>query len=281
MISVDDTYHNEIVWKNWEEDVTYNIYREGAQAGQYDLAATIEPNSSNSWVDMESNAKIRSYRYKIAGIDTCGKESLQSSAHKTMHLTINAGMNNSWNLIWTPYEGSTYSQYNIYRDTGSSLGQWELIGTMPSINTSYSDFTAPQGYVYYMVEIVLDNPCVLTKSLSSIKSNIATNNPSGPYNNINNIDVSTLKVYPNPSKGQLIISLPNPAEGGAYEAGNVEIYNVAGQLLQSAPFKSPERGKLPSFGGGGGGSIVIDVSHLANGMYFLKVDNKVIKFIKE
>jgi len=27
--------------------------------------------------------------------------------------------------------------------------------------------------------------------------------------------------------------------------------------------------------------IIIDVSHLTNGMYFLKVEGKVIKFIKE
>jgi hypothetical protein len=28
-------------------------------------------------------------------------------------------------------------------------------------------------------------------------------------------------------------------------------------------------------------SMTDDVSHLANGMYFLKVDNKVVKFVKE
>jgi hypothetical protein len=44
--------------------------------------------SPNSFVDMESNAKIRSYRYKVAAIDTCGNESVLSESHKTMHLTI-------------------------------------------------------------------------------------------------------------------------------------------------------------------------------------------------
>ena len=29
------------------------------------------------------------------------------------------------------------------------------------------------------------------------------------------------------------------------------------------------------------GEVIIDVSHLANGMYFLKVGNQVVKFIKE
>jgi len=30
-----------------------------------------------------------------------------------------------------------------------------------------------------------------------------------------------------------------------------------------------------------GGEAIIDVSHLANGMYFLKINNKTVKFIKE
>jgi len=29
------------------------------------------------------------------------------------------------------------------------------------------------------------------------------------------------------------------------------------------------------------GEVIIDVSHLTNGMYFLKVGNQVVKFIKE
>jgi len=78
----------------------------------------------------------------------------------------------------------------------------------------------------------------------------------------------SLRVYPNPTNGQLTISLPNPSEGGAYTAENVEIYNVMGQkLLSIESLKSTE--------------TTIDVSHLANGMYFLKVGNQVVKFVKE
>jgi hypothetical protein len=85
----------------------------------------------------------------------------------------------------------------------------------------------------------------------------------------------TLKA--NPTTGVRIIN---------YELreGNIEIYNVMGQKL-FYPFNSPEGRKLPSFGGAGGGEIVIDVSHLANGMYFLKIQTGsgmvVKKFVKE
>jgi len=64
------------------------------------------------------------------------------------------------------------------------------------------------------------------------------------------------------------------------ESTTIEIYNVMRQKLLSAPFNSPEGGKLPSFGGAGGGST-IDVSHLASGMYFLKIGNQVVRFVKE
>ena len=35
------------------------------------------------------------------------------------------------------------------------------------------------------------------------------------------------------------------------------------------------------FGGAGGGLITIDISHLASGLYFLKIGNKTVKVVKE
>jgi len=236
MISVDVNNHNEVVWKHWEGDAMYNIYREGIQSGQYDLVATMEPNNQNRWIDTASDAKMHSYRYKISAIDTCGNESSLSEAHKTMHLTINAGQNNSWNLIWTAYEGTAYSTYNIYRATEDTLGAFTLIGTMPSGNTSFSDFTAPAGYVYYMVEIILNEPCVLTTSLSSIHSNIASNNPNvGIAETLR--ATSSLRVYPNPTNGQLHITM---GHAPLWENAKYVIYNVVGQVvMQNTPLNPP------------------------------------------
>ena len=64
-------------------------------------------------------------------------------------------------------------------------------------------------------------------------------------------------VYPNPTKGVLTISLPNPSEGGAYTADNIEIYSVTGQMVGAYPCGRPE--------------TTIDVSHLPNGIYFIKI----------
>jgi hypothetical protein len=249
MISVDDNNHNEIIWEKQEEVVSYNIYREEMQTGNYQLMANIAGDNPNIWVDMESNARIRSYRYKIAGVDTCEKESLLSLAHKTMHLVIYPGVGNSWNLIWTPYEGAHYSTYNIYRSSGESIGELELIGTMPAGgNTSYTDFSAPEGYVYYVVEIIFDSPCILDKNLFAIKSNIATNKALTIDKNVEAINFT---LYPNPTTGKIHI------ENHEVLIQEVRIYDIFGRELLSCKSLSP--------------NITVDISHLSAGVYFVKI----------
>ena len=264
MISVDENDHNEIVWKKHEEATAYSIFREGTQGGQYDLIATIEPDAPNKWVDMESNAKIRSYRYKISyNNNVCGETPL-SPTHKTMHLTINAGQNNSWNLIWTAYEGTAYSTYNIYRATGDVIGEFSLIGTMPSGNTSFSDFGAPaEGYVYYMVEIVLNEDCSGGKAFSSIKSNVATNNPGG-VGIVETDNYPSLRVYPNPTDGEIQVT--------SYElqVTSIEIFDVMGRTV-GALRATPIVGQSEI----GQSEIVINVAHLPNGVYFLRIQTEI------
>jgi uncharacterized membrane protein (UPF0136 family) len=90
----------------------------------------------------------------------------------------------------------------------------------------------------------------------------------------------SLRVYPNPTTGELRIKNEELREDAV-----IEIYNVMGQTL-IAPFNSPEGGKLPSFGEAGGCEIVIDISHLAAGMYFLKCTDAInrvctVRFVKE
>jgi hypothetical protein len=258
MISVNNRNQNEIVCKKHTANASYNIYRETLQTGNYELAGTLACGGASTWVDVQSNARIRSYRYKISGVDVCGKEGVQSPAHKTMHLTINAGVGNSWNLIWTAYEGTEYSTYNIYRSSGETMGELQLIGTMPGGNTSFSDFSAPQGYVYYMVEILMNETCV--GKGSSIKSNVATNNPNVGINEQN--PISGVSVYPNPTTGELRIT--------NYELRitSLEVFDVYGRALLS--HKSPVSSET-----------TLDISHLAAGLYFVKIKTEAGEVVKK
>ena len=52
------------------------------------------------------------------------------------------------------------------------------------------------------------------------------------------------------------------------ERMDIEIFDIVG-------------GEVPSPSERAEGEVIIDVSHLAKGMYFLKKDGKVVKFVKE
>jgi len=65
----------------------------------------------------------------------------------------------------------------------------------------------------------------------------------------------------------LIIAPLSPPEGG--KQPTIEIFNVVGQVVFTSQLSklSPE--------------TTIDISHLANGLYFLKVGGKMVKVVKE
>jgi len=94
---------------------------------------------------------------------------------------------------------------------------------------------------------------------------------------INNYElpITNYAVYPNPTTGQLTInngsstgSLPGTLSKPVLSIAEVvEVYDVVGKL-QKAECKMQN------------GKIEIDISHLAKGMYFLKIDGKTVKVVK-
>jgi hypothetical protein len=100
---------------------------------------------------------MQSYSYKISTVDSCGNESMLSDFHKTMHLSINQGSGNTWNLIWNYYEGIPVQTYKIWR-ADTSLN-WTNVGTVPGSNNSWTDLTPPAGGLYYQVEIISPYVC--------------------------------------------------------------------------------------------------------------------------
>jgi hypothetical protein len=76
-----------------------------------------------------------------------------------------------------------------------------------------------------------------------------------------------LLIYPNPTDGLLYIL--------NYESrmGDIGIYDALGQLVMQVKAKNEDKNEK--------GELTLDISHLANAVYFLKVDGKTVKFSKE
>ena len=79
---------------------------------------------------------------------------------------------------------------------------------------------------------------------------------------------ASLRVYPNPAGNQLTIDCRDVIN----HVSTVEIYDVVGQTVGAGFKPAPTNAK---------NEITIDISHLAAGMYFLKIGNRTARFVKE
>lgn len=255
------TNENRIVW---EKPLTlgidsFYVYKETNVSDVYTkIGATNYPDLA-VFLDQNSNPAVQAYRYKLTVLDTCGTETLLSDFHKTIHLTINAGVGGAWNLIWSHYEGLTFGSYNIYRGTDPT--NISLLTTIQSNLNSYTDLTPPVGPVYYQIEIVNPNSCDPTKvvNYSVSKSNIVNNG----VNEINTLTNSTVMVYPNPTMDDLTIT----STDALYD--EYIIFDPQGRKVLSGTLT--------------GTTTQLDLSRLARGNYMLQIgENKTpIKLIKQ
>ena len=177
MVGVENN-HNLVVWEELSDPdvVSYQIYRENNQANVFEPLAVVPAGGSNAYEDVTADPSVRAWRYKITASDSCGGETPMSAYHKTVHLTINQGIGNSWNLIWTPYEGFEYASYNIYRGTANN--NLQLIQTMPATLTSFTDNNPGSDVLFYQIEAVMAEGCVQhTRDVThtGVRSNIAYN----------------------------------------------------------------------------------------------------------
>jgi len=75
-------------------------------------------------------------------------------------------------------------------------------------------------------------------------------------NNVNAITKSTLKLYPNPAHNTITID-------GTVQGQSITVYDIMGKELLNT------------------NNLTINISNFDRGVYFVKVENKIIKFIKE
>ena len=257
LVTVDTiTGTNLVVWTKTDTAGIshYNIYREGNSTGLYALVGTNPVSVLSQWLDPTANPSIKSWRYKISAVDSCGNESYKSPSHKTMHVTSNIGLGGVVNVFWDYYDGFSYGSYYISRYTAST--GWVPIDTVVSTATSWTDISPPNLIdVEYMIQVQPSSTCTATKAQdhNTTRSNRHTTvepNPQGTIDLINN----SFSLYPNPTNGLVTILLSeNPVN-----SWSVRITDLAGKLLSQSLEK--------------GATLNLDLSFYDSGIYLIEIN---------
>ena len=142
---------------------------------------TYAPDSFSTYIDMASNPDQQSETYYLGVLDTCGDTIQSYDQQETIHLSINKGIGSAWNLIWNAYGGLySFTTYYIYR--GTSNDGLQLIDSISSANTSYTDLNPPSGTLYYEIGLFNPSGCSPSRSTGSYSeslSNIASTTSAG------------------------------------------------------------------------------------------------------
>lgn len=155
LVDIDDTTgKHRIRWQapsaTDTDIIGLNLYKETSVAGKYILLEQLAP-SVTSYIDLTSSPDAKASRY-IMTYELAYGESDRSAAHMPIHVMINRGIGDFWNLIWTRYEGVTVDSYRILR--GSSPEALAMIDEVSGNMTSFCDVNPPAGPLFYAVEII-------------------------------------------------------------------------------------------------------------------------------
>ena len=240
---------NVLLWEDpvVMDDVTkYHIYREVQSNGNYVLIGEIAADLPNSYTDKEADSSVQSYRYHIKAADGEGNESEPSNEHKTVHLTVNQGLNGNINLNWDNYEGIDYNQVTLLR--GTSPDDLVIIAELPADNLSYTDISPPAGEYFYQLIISLEVECEISRRIFFVKSSIIEIDKTS-----STIELSIeTKIYPNPLQDILYIEADRDMV--------LSIIDNLGQVLISGKVKS--------------GINEIETKQLTDGLYVLRLTDR-------
>ena len=249
LVTVNDSNKNYIYW---EKPITnliqnFNIYKEISNPDNYELIGTVDYDDVPAFTDNNSAPQTQSYRYKISALSVCNIESELSEFHQTILLNI-LEENGSWRLNWTPYIGADNFYVNILR--GETPTEMLVIESLSSDSNEYTDENPPDGFVYYQIEVILPSPCIGSKNIQTIYSNIATNDDEF-YLNINANANQDYLIYPNPVGNTFEIKSP-------LLPTNIKLFDMSGKLIK----------EINNYNGN-----KINIDYLSKGMYLIQIYN--------
>jgi hypothetical protein len=219
------TQRNKVIWNKYPEQHIshFNIYRETYQNNHFVKIGEVPFSTFSTFIDTTANPLVKSDKYELSGSDSTGNESAKSPYHKTVHLSISPGIY-GFNLIWNGYEGFEFLTYKIHRKL--TTGPWQLIDSVASNVTSYTDLYVTSGLATYYIEVVRYYPCnpsLKEGGYESVVSNTATSAPLGISEN----NLTGIMIYPNPAHEKLFINLSSPVSSEF----NLELYAIDGRKI--------------------------------------------------
>ena len=208
--------------------------------------------------------KNQAHEYAISVKDTCGNESALSPSHITMHqLAPNyTSPPPRFDLSWSFYQGFSFSDYEVWRDTGNG-GTWHKIGLVPyTLPTTYSDFTSPHDSSHYRIQVTPAQPCNATiikhPDLNSATVKSSKSNGSDKIINPTSVAGSQadagILIFPNPSTG--IFTIKDLQHN--LQTASVKVYNVLGEEIYQLPSQPVNQ-------------LTIDLRGNAKGVYHLQL----------
>lgn len=154
LVAINANGKNSINWdaSEWPAYVTnVHIYKEGKVTNAFEEVAAFDK-SAGIYVDEVSTPDLNSERYYLVLEDEYGHVSNNGPVQETVHLTINKGLNTSWNLIWNAYKGADIASYKIYR--GATADNMQMIAELAGSKLSFTDISPLSGEDLYQIEIV-------------------------------------------------------------------------------------------------------------------------------
>ena len=265
-VTVNDSNKNHIVWKKQVNDniVYYNVYRNSNNAGnEWELAGTVDYNSDTYLNDLNSYARIQSYKYKIAAVDKCGNEVFSNLIFRTICLKIKEIKDGGVTIEWNPYEGINVIEYRIYR--GIKPENMVVIDSLKPTILNYTDNKLLDTNYYYKVEAIgteidtlaqqINKPALMKAASNYIKSE--SNTVSSRFDSIEYpINNESLHIYPNPLISESVIEFPYDASVN-YQ---LIIYDLLGSVVYQQSVFS--------------GEFLLKHRNIKDGLYLLQIKGK-------
>lgn len=258
--------HNVIIWDSTgfaaQNVDSVKIYYY-ITATQRKLLATRSRNSASFYVDSINNPQNGTFKYLLAGVNSCGNEDTNSAWQTTAWIQQSGSTFN----VSSPYaikgNPNPVSYYILYRDTIGNGRNWDSIFETPGTVLSDPNYAHYINAKYY-VAAVLNTPCAAPPIVGHRPEiNIVNKSRSNRLsNNITGVapiaEANSFNVYPVPFTGTLNLHLQMESD--------VSIYNELGQMVFH--------------------SLMLSGQHQVNitgpsGVYFIDVNGVYKKLLKE